>query len=449
MVDFSYIELSGILKMKMQQFLSRRQKLADSLTNNSICLLASSPEQLRNPDIHYPYRQDSNIFYLSGFIEPNVVLVISKQNNSTHTIIFNQTNNPSRSLWTGGVLGQKEAISQLGVDQAFPIDDLNKHLPSLLDNIQNIYTQENIPAWFKHKLNTAMKRVHGSSKQAKQKNRIQTIDPILAELRLIKSPEEITYLKKAASISAAAHITLMQKCKPSMHEYELEALLMQHFYQHNCKQLAYPSIIAGGKNACTLHYIENKSKLASGDLVLVDAGTEYNYYASDITRTFPTNGRFTDTQKAVYEIVLNTQQQLIDMIKPGVSWQTLQDASIYQLTAGCIDLGLLSGSIANNIEKKTYLRYYYHGFGHWLGLDVHDVGDYHTKDQRKERKLKAGMTMTVEPGLYISNNHDINSRWHNIGIRIEDDILVTQHGCEVLSKDAPKNINEIEKLMQT
>lgn len=429
-------------------FKAHRKKLADKLKPGSMAIIPSAREKTRNSDVDYPFRQNSHFFYLTGFDEPDAVAVITKDlSGEVKYILFNRTKNPEMEIWTGARAGQVGAREQFGADQAFAIDDLDKELPKLMLGKKRVLfpwekddkTFKKVKKWrnMTHAINTDHRDVP-----------IKNIDlkSILNELRLHKNEAEVMCLAQAAEISAQAHFQLMQACRPGMYEYQLEALHDGFVRASGCNALAYPSIVAAGKNACTLHYVENNAQIQDGDLVLIDAAGEFKQYAGDITRTFPANGRFNDEQRAIYELVLKAQLAGIAMVKPGVTFKQIDTVILETLVAGLIELELLSGSVVENIESKAYRTFYPHGFGHWLGQDVHDVGDYWVNGD--SRVLKKNMAFTIEPGLYIQpDNKDVPAKWRGIGVRIEDDILVTESGARVLSSAVPKTVAEIEGLM--
>ena len=383
----------------------RRTAVLNKLPENSIAIISGAKLQLRNGDNHYPLRQDSNFYYLTGFDESDAVLILVKEQASSQVILFNQAKNKAQEIWTGFILGQDAAPQVLGIDIAYDIKLLDKKLLVLKKN--------------------------------KQEVDLNNIHSIIAEMRLIKSPEEIACLQRAADISSDAHIKLMQAAPNSSYEYELEAIFTAECIKYGARFMAYPAIVAAGKNACTLHYIENNSAIKEDDLILIDAGCENNYYAADITRTIPASGKFTSQQRDIYEVVLAAQLAGIAQVYPGNGFDKVQAAVVDILVPGLIDLKLLTGSKAQLIKDQAYKKFYMHNSGHWLGLDVHDVGVY--KINNVSREFVPGMVLTVEPGLYIEDL--------NLGIRIEDDILVTDSGNLVLSRKAPKTIMAIEDVM--
>lgn len=404
-------------------YAARRQKIFEALPNNSAMLLPANAKIIRNGDAHYAFRQDSNFYYVSGFTEDNALLVLLKTDEGNQFIVFCQETSELEARWQGARLGAQGAMHALGAHQAYPYSELEKKLPEIVEKIEIFYYSNN-------PINPIMK-MKGESR-----------DPglILNELRLIKDAHEIDLMRKAAQISVQAHIRAMKACKANLFEYELEAEYLYDFTRLGAKSPAYTSIVGAGANACILHYIDNQSILRDGDLVLVDAGAEYQCYASDITRVFPVNGRFSEPQKIIYELVLKAQLAAIDLARPHHSFDEMQAVVVKILTQGLMQLGIIT-------NEQDYIKYYMHKSGHWLGLDVHDVGNYQI--QGVSRLLNPGMVLTVEPGLYFPLDClEIAQQWRGIGVRIEDDILVTNNEPEVLSGELPKTIQAIEALMQ-
>lgn len=443
----------------MLDFQQHRKNFFDRLPPSSISIIPSAKEKNRNGDVSFKFYQDSNFYYLTGFNEPESVAVLIKDtNNRCKYILFNRSNKPENITWVGQFAGQEGAIIDFHADQAYPIETFTDKLPELLlNNSVLVYdtASKATPLKIISQALAKAKQIRTQKLRSNEQNQEsltlpnQHIDvkPIIEQLRLIKNEGEIACLRKAAEVSAQAHRELMQTCQPGFNEGQLEAIHDGYVRSRNCKTLAYPSIVASGKNACILHYEENDRHINNGDLVLVDAAGEHSYYAADITRTFPANGKFSTEQKLIYNIVLQAQQAGIDATKPGISYSELKDIILQTLVGGLIKLNLLQGTIQDNINNKNYLEFYPHGFGHWIGLDVHDVGEYYPDG--KPVILQAGMAFTIEPGIYIKpDNENVEERWRGIGVRIEDDILVTQQGCDVLSKAVPKQVDDIEKLMK-
>jgi Xaa-Pro aminopeptidase len=432
--------------MTKKEFAKRRQQLMEIMGPNSIAILPNAEVSSRNRDVDYPYRSDSNFYYLSGFDEPESVIVIVPGRPHGEYLLFCRERKLEKEIWDGYRAGQEGAITNFNADDSYPISDLDDILPGLLEDREKVfYTMGNI-ASFDQRVVGFLNHLRQATRQGKHSpTEIIELDHCLNELRLFKSSAEIKAMRKAGEISAKAHIRAMRFTQPGHWEYQVEAEIIHEFMGNNCRSSAYPSIVGGGENGCILHYIENNHKLKNNDLLLIDAGAEYDFYAGDITRTFPVNGKFTPSQKALYTIVLNAQKAAIAAVKPGNHWNQPHEAAVRVLTAGLIDIGLLEGELEELIENHSYREFYMHRTGHWLGMDVHDVGDY--KVGGEWRLLEPGMVLTVEPGIYIRDLEHIPKKWHFTGIRIEDDVLVTKKGNEVLSALAPKEIDEIETLM--
>ena len=426
-------------------YAQRRARLLEKM-QRGIAVLPTAEEVARNGDTHYAYRHDSSFYYLTGFSEPEAVLVLIA-GNEPQSILFCREKNPEREIWDGYRTGPEAAKEKLGFDAAYPIAQLDEKLAELLGNQPVLfYPLGADPAWDERilKLRRAV--------QAKVRSGIRAPDEIrdaralLHEMRLVKDAPELGIMRRAAAVSTQAHCRAMRFTRPSQFEYEVEAELLHEFCRHGSRHPAYPSIVAGGANACVLHYIENNARLADGDLLLIDAGCEVEGYAADITRTFPVNGKFSAAQKDVYEIVLAAQIAAIAAASPGSAWDEPHNAALRVLAQGFIDLKLCHGSVDGVLESESYKKFYMHRTSHWLGMDVHDVGDY--KVDNHWRTLHAGMTLTVEPGCYIRPAADVPPALWNIGIRIEDDVAITAQGNEVLTADAPKTVAEIEELMR-
>lgn len=418
---------------------------------NSIAILPAACEQVRSRDVHYHFRQDSDFWYLTGFDEPESVLVLVPDRKQGEFILFNREKNAQEEIWHGTRLGQEGAEKVIGADSAFPISDIDDILPGLMENKERIYFPMGASSEFDQQVlewrNTLRQKVKKRPKMSIPPGEMVDIRHHLHEMRLIKTQAEIQRMRYAANAASKAHKALMKACAVGKNETQMEAELNYHFAQNHCRFSAYPSIVAAGDNANILHYIDNSSELVDGDLLLVDAGCEYEYYASDISRTIPINGTFNKEQAVLYDLVLKAQLAAIDMIKPGAHWNDIHDKAVEVLVKGLIKLKILKGSFKENMENKNYQSFYMHKTGHWLGLDVHDVGDYQIHGQ--SRMLEAGMVLTVEPGIYIAdNNTTVAKRWRGIGIRIEDDVVVTKQGYDVLSKAVPKKREDIEALMK-
>lgn len=430
----------------MTEYAKRRKQLMKQIGSSGIVLLPAAPESIRNNDAHHPYRQNSDFYYLTGFDEPQAVMVLMPKGPEGEFILFNRASDPSEERWDGPRAGQKGACKLFNADAAFSIHALEEKLPELLAGRKSIYYPLGQNKWFDKVL---LKVLGGMRKRMRSGAQVPTdiidISPTLHEMRLIKSPSEISLIQKAVDITGQGHISAMEVCHPGMNECELEAVLAYEFKRNGAQHMAYTPIVGAGANACVLHYIKNNKKIGNNELVLIDAGAEYQNYAADITRTFPSNGRFTPEQSAIYEIVLEAQKAAIKTIRPGAAYDAAQKKIIEVITDGLRELGILKGKTEDLIENAAHLPFYMHNSGHWLGLDVHDAGTY--KIDNKPRKLAQGMVLTVEPGIYISPTKGVSKQWHNIGVRIEDDVLVTKTGSNVLSKAIPKEIDEIERIM--
>ena len=432
----------------MHSFIARRNLLANQI-QNGVAIIPTAPERLRNRDAHYPYRFDSYFYYLSGFREPEAVLVIvaATEQTAARHILFCRDKDKEREIWDGFRYGPEAAKETFGFDETYSITRLDEMLVNLVANQSMVHTLFGQDSTWDQRVIGWINRVREQSRTGvTAPSEIRDCRVWLDEMRLIKSTEELQIMQRAADISVQAHLRAMQTVQPGMREYEIEAELLYTFYRHGAQAPAYTSIVAGGANACILHYVQNNAELKSGDLLLIDAGCELDGYASDITRTFPVNGRFDSAQRDVYQLVLAAQAAAIEQIKPGKLWIDMHQAALHVLAQGLIDLGLCQGSVDSVLESGDYKRFYMHRTGHWLGMDVHDVGDY--KLNGDWRPLQPGMVLTVEPGCYISPADDIPQHFWNIGIRIEDDALVTPAGHELLTLAAPKTIAEIEEIMQ-
>ncbi|PTR07088.1 aminopeptidase P [Nitrosospira sp. Nsp5] len=432
----------------IKSFRERRRHLASRM-QKGVAIIPTAPEQVRNRDAYYPYRFDSYFYYLTGFREPEAVLVIVAEANGemSRQILFCRDKDLEREIWDGFRYGPEAARNTFDFDEAYPICRLDDMLPGLLANQPTVhYSLGHDTAWDT--------RVTGWINQVRQQTRsgitapagIHDVRPLLDEMRLFKSTEELQVMRRAAEISSGAHRRAMRETRPGMSEYEVEAGLLHEFRRHGAQAPAYTSIVAGGANACVLHYIENNAPLNAGDLLLIDAGCELDGYASDITRTFPVDGRFSPAQKDLYQLVLSAQAAAISAVQPGSPWDAPHEAALRVLVQGFIDFGLCHGSVDTVIQSEDYKRFYMHRTGHWLGLDVHDAGEY--KHNGEWRPLQPGMTLTVEPGCYVHPADNVPRHFWNIGVRIEDDVVVTETGCEVLTLAAPKTVVEIEELMQ-
>ncbi|MBT1119934.1 Xaa-Pro aminopeptidase [Stutzerimonas nitrititolerans] len=434
-------------RIPKSEYARRRQTLMARMEPNSIAILPAAPMYIRNRDVEHVYRQDSDFQYLSGFPEPEAVIALIPGREHGEYVLFCRERDPERELWDGLRAGQDGAIAHYGADDAFPIGDIDDILPGLIEGRERVYYAIGTNETFDHQLMEWIKMIRSKARQGAQPpSEFVALDHLLHDMRLYKSANEVKVMRHAAEISARAHVNAMRASRAGLHEYHLEAELDYEFRKGGAKMPAYGSIVAAGKNACILHYRENDAALEDGDLVLIDAGCEIDCYASDITRTFPVNGKFSPEQKAIYELVLAANEEAFKHIAPGKHWNEAHEATVRVITAGLVELGLLEGDVEALIAAEAHKAFYMHRAGHWLGLDVHDVGDYKIGGQW--RVLEPGMAMTVEPGIYIAaDNQDVARKWRGIGVRIEDDVVVTKTGCEILTSGVPKAVAEIEALM--
>lgn len=432
------------------EFQHRRENLMHMMEPSSIAILPAAPPSIRNRDVHYPYRPDSDFYYLTGFPEPEGVAVLIPGRKQAEYILFCRERDETKERWNGPIAGPKGAMHQYGADDAFPIGDLDDILPRMLEQVQRVYYAMGCNADLDRRMTEWLNQIRSKARTGiHYPVEFSALDYYLHELRLLKSQEEIAAMRTAAAISAQAHLRVMRNCRPDMAEYALEAEFLHECTTRGARHQAYTPIVGGGINGCVLHYEDNHAVLKDGDLVLIDAGCEHDYYASDITRTFPVNGRFSPAQRELYELVLAAQQAALAKVKPGHHWNEPHQAAVRTITRGLLELGILTGtprSIAKLIREEKYKPFYMHRTGHWLGMDVHDVGAY--KVNGEWRSLEPGMCMTVEPGLYIAPHaKGVHKRWRGIGIRIEDDVVITEQGHEVLSAAVSKTVAEIEGLM--
>ena len=430
------------------EYKRRRRQLMRMAGADAIAIVAAAPERLRNNDAHYPYRQDSDFHYLTGFGEPEAVLALVPGRQHGEAILFCRERDPERERWDGPRAGTEGAVSRFGFDDAFPIDDIDDILPGLIEGRRRVYYHFGRDTEFDLKLIGWVNRVRALVRQgAKPPHEFVALSHLLHDLRLYKSRAELALMRRSAKIAAAAHVRAMQATRPGMNEHEVEAELLHTFRKHGAVA-SYEPIVGGGANACVLHYRANDALLRDGDLLLIDAGAEYQCYASDITRTFPVNGRFSAEQRALYEIVLAAQLAAIDEVRAGRSFDAYHQAAVRSITRGLLRLGLLGGTLERNLREHAYRKFYMHKTGHWLGLDVHDVGDYRVDGEF--RVLEPGMVVTVEPGLYVAPDaKGVPAKFRGIGIRIEDDVVVTDGAPEVMSADVPKDAEAIQALMAT
>ena len=429
-------------------FSERRLQLSNKVLDDSAIIVASALVKSRISDTDYAYRQDSNFYYLSGYEEPDSLILIRPNHDKEKFIIFCRDRDPLREQWDGFRTGQDGAIQEYQADNAYSINSIDQMMPELLAGVKNIYFSMSAPCGVDLKISKWVEDIRKNTRAgAEPPHNLLSLDSILHEMRLIKEDYEMDLMKQAADITTEAHIRAMQAVTPGMFEYQLEAEYLYAFNKNGARSAAYNSIVGGGNNSCILHYVENNAELKDGDLVLVDAGCEYKYYASDVTRTFPVNGKFSPEQKEIYSIVLEAHKQSMEQAKPGNKWNLMHEKSVEVIVEGLLDLGLLKGTKDQVIENGDYSKFYMHRIGHWLGMDVHDVGGY--KQDGDWRDLEKGMVMTIEPGIYILDSlEDVDDKWKGIGVRIEDDIVVTESGFEVLTPNVPRTIEEVEHTVQ-
>jgi Xaa-Pro aminopeptidase len=428
----------------IKPYLQRRKRLARAM-GQGVAIIPTAPERVRNADTLYPYRWDSHFHYLTGFPEPEAVLVVVA-GKEPKSVLFCREKDALKEIWEGRRHGPRAAKTRFGVDEAWPIGQLDDRMPKLLANCPTLHTVMGLDAGWDSRVLGWLNAVRAQVRSGvTAPSELCEVRSLLDEMRLIKDASELALMKKAAVISIAAHRRAMRATAPGKHEYEIEAELLHEFRRHGSAAPAYPSIVAGGANACVLHYVENDAPLKAGDLLLIDAGCEWQGYASDITRTFPVSGKFSAAQRDAYEIVLAAQRAAMKAIKPGAAFSAYHDAAVRVLAQGLIDLRLCRGSLDAVVESGDYRRFYMHRTGHWLGRDVHDVGNYAEKG--RSRRLQPGMVLTVEPGLYIRPDPKVPKAFHNMGIRIEDDVVVTAKGSTVLTDGVPKSVADIEAWM--
>ncbi len=432
--------------MKQTEFARRRKQLMRIMGPGGIAILPAAPIRIRNRDVHYAYRQDSDFFYLTGFNEPEAVAVLVPGRKQAEYVLFCRDRDPTKETWDGSRAGPEGATSDFGADDAFPIDDIDDILPGLLERSERVYYtmgsdasfDQSVIGWVNKLREQSLNGVHTPQE-------FIALDHFLHDMRLFKSRAEITAMRRAIKISVGGHLRAMRVCRPGLIEHEIQAELAHEFQKHGA-DWAYHPIVGGGVNACVLHYIDNSDQLADGDLLLIDAGCELDCYAADITRTFPVNGRFNDSQRAIYEVVLEAQHAAIEAVQVGKHWNEPHDAAVRVITKGLKKLGLLEGSLRKLIKDGAYKSFFMHRTGHWLGMDVHDVGDYRVDDEW--RVFEPGMAMTVEPGIYVGPAaKGVANKWRGIGVRIEDDVVVTKNGPDVMTRALPKEPAEIEAVM--
>jgi Xaa-Pro aminopeptidase len=430
-----------------REFARRRKNLMALMEPNSIAVIPSAREQLRSRDTEYPFRQDSDFFYLTGFPEPEAVLVLIPGRRQGQYVLFCREGDPERERWEGSRAGVAGAVERYGADDAFPIGDIDEILPGLIEGRERVYYSMGRSPDFDARLMGWVNNIRGKAASgAVPPGEFTDLNHMLHELRLVKSAAELRVMRRAAALTAEAHRRAMAACRPGLYEYQLEAELQYSWARGGARHPAYPPIVGGGANGCILHYTENAERLRDGDLVLIDAGCELQGYAADVTRTFPVNGRFTPAQRALYEVVLAAHGAGVAALRAGNHWNQAHDATVRVITEGLVALGLLRGRVPKLIEDGAYRSFYMHRAGHWLGLDVHDVGDYRVGGEW--RLLEPGMVMTMEPGIYVApDNTRVAKKWRGIAIRIEDDVAIGVDGPEILSAEVPVAPDELEALM--
>jgi Xaa-Pro aminopeptidase len=432
--------------IKQKEYAKRRRQLMRMAGEGSIIILQAAPARIRNNDVHYPYRQDSDFLYLTGFREPGALLVMIPDEGDGHCILFCRSRDPEREMWDGRMAGLEGAVADFGMDEAFDIKEADSRLRELLRDRDRIYHDLGRDPRFDQRLIGWLNEFRGEARKTYHApEEIHALDHMLHDMRVYKSREELSAMRLAAKVAIEAHEQAMRSCRPGLNEADIHAGLLQVFTRNQCEP-SYLPIVGGGANACVLHYIANRDELKDGDLLLIDAGAEYDGYASDITRTFPVNGKFSPEQRDLYEVVLAAQSAAIDKARAGNQWQDVHDMAVRVATEGMIGLGILHKSIDEEIESKGYKQYYVHNTGHWLGLDVHDVGEY-TIDGHS-RQLEPGMVMTVEPGIYIRPGAaGVPECWHGLGIRIEDNVAITKDEPRLLTEGLARTADDIEALM--
>jgi Xaa-Pro aminopeptidase len=431
--------------MNRNEFVKRRKQLMRMIGTDGIAILPSAPVRMRSRDAEYRYRQDSDFYYLTGFAEPDAICILAPGRDNGEFVLFCRDRDREKELWNGSRQGPEGAVANYSADDAFPIDDADDILPGILETRSRVYYAMGAYPEFDRRVSDWVRSLRSQEAAGRHlPQEVVALDHLLHDMRLYKSRAEISAMRRAARIAVTAHSRAMAVIKPGLYEYQIEAEFLHEFRRHDAT-VSYSPIVGGGANTCTLHYVDNNAELKDGDLLLIDAGCEYDYYASDVTRTLPVNGRFSAEQRAIYEIVLEAQLSAIERTCKGNHWNDPHDAAVRVITRGLRKLGLLDGSVPKLIRDGAYREFFMHRTGHWLGMDVHDVGDYRVDDEW--RLLEPGMVTTVEPGIYISGKSRVAARWRNIGIRIEDDVLVSREGPDVLSRDLAKDPDEIEKLM--
>jgi Xaa-Pro aminopeptidase len=428
------------------EFERRRTQLMRLIGQDGIAILPAAPVRQRNNDVDYNYRQDSDFYYLTGLSEPEAVAVLIPGRTAAQYILFLRDRDPQREVWDGKRAGPAGAVEQFGADDAFPIDDIDDILPGLMEKRARVFYTMGLNQEFDHHVVSWVNTLRGQARTGtRPPQEFVSLDHVLHDMRLFKSRAEVSLMRRSGEIAAGAHVRAMRFCQPGRMEYEVMAELLHEFNRHGA-DISYHPIVGAGPNSCVLHYRDNNARMNDGDLLLVDAGCEFGYYASDITRTYPVGGRYTGAQRAVYEVVLEAQHAAIAKVKPGNHWNEPHDAAVRAITLGLKRIGLLKGSLTNLIRTGAYRTFFMHRTGHWLGMDVHDVGDYKVGDEW--RVFEPGMVLTVEPGVYIpAGSRGVPKKFWNVGVRIEDDVVVTRNGCDVLTGGVPKEPDQIEALM--
>jgi Xaa-Pro aminopeptidase len=433
------------MPLPLDEYARRRRQLMRLMGREAIAVLPAAPTRVRNNDVEYNYRQDSDFHYVTGFDEPEAVAVLAPGREQGEYILFVRERNPEREIWDGKRAGPAGAIKEYGADEAYPIGQLDEILPGLLASRERVYHTMGVYHDFDQRVVGWVNTLRSQARAGRHPpQEFAALDHVLHDMRLFKSTREVSLMRRSGQIAAGAHVRAMQFCRPGVTEYQVMAEVLHEFHRHNA-DISYHPIVGGGANSCVLHYRDNNATLKDGDLLLIDAGCELEFYASDITRTFPVNGRYTPEQRAVYEVVLAGQRAAFAEVYPGNHWNAPHDAAVRAITQGLVKIGLLKGRLPQLIKEGAYRPYFMHRTGHWLGMDVHDVGDYKVGDEW--RVFEPGMALTVEPGVYIAAGSKAPKRFWNTGIRIEDDVVVTAKGHEVLTSHVPREADEIEKLM--
>lgn len=431
--------------LSAEEFANRRRQLMDMVGPEGIVIVPSATLLIRNRDAEHPFRQDSDFQYLTNFNEPEAVAVLIPERAEGEFILFCREKDPKTERWTGRMAGLEGAQTDYQADDSFPIEDIDDILPGLMDRRETVHYSMGVNPAFDQQVMSWVNAMKAKVRSgAHPPHEFVSLDLLLHDMRLYKTAAEIKMMKHAAQTAVRSHERAMKICEPDLNEGQLDAEFL-HEFKWNGMVPAYTTIVGGGENACVLHYIENNQPLVDGDLVLIDAGAEYGCYASDITRTFPVNGKFSEAQRLIYQIVLDAQYAAINAAQPGNNWNAPHEAAVKVISQGLLDLGILKGTLEDVIEEEAYKEFFMHKTGHWLGMDVHDVGDYKIDDEW--RVLEQGMVLTVEPGIYISPNPDVDKKWWNIGVRIEDDVLIKRKGNEILTGSLIKEVADIEALM--